>query len=1158
MNIQTNLLVISQNSIGLGEHSIEQIYSHIKSLGYPIVFISDTSMDIFLETNKYKDLISGYRTKVILEDKISECILVPNNLEGYYSLLKICPLFEIKGDIPFGIKYVNLVPILDNVTVLLLDDKITSLNLLEEIYKMYLSLNDSEKDLFNYFLNKPRYEQQIQLNNFPFMEDVLFSKLKVFISKNGNLIKVKEMLKEQTTDSNIRYHNNIFKLNIGDYNRNNQNELYSSDFINLNSIKPFDTNETRDVLPQIKPFSINKSIQSYSIKTGNVTDTFKSYIVELIEKYRDEPIGIYLEKALNDDLIMHFFSKINTNKIIVKEIDYKRINKLIKLNNLDLEKVTEKQKKELAKKFNLYVENKEFLYNKSYRDRLSKELKEVIDNGVTNFLSYFLTIKNIIDLAREDGLKIGDGRGSAVASLICYLLDITNIDPLVNNLNFKRFLQRSRFGNLNLIHTDLEFNESSWDKKHLLTIEDLNKNFINFDTNSDWMEIEYTFIIANPSIINYLLYLKEKNKFFIDNDSSIIYALGLGDKPTRRCSIKNLHPPDIDIDVNDRNRLLELIELNYGIENTCQISVYNYYKMHDLITDTLKKNVNISTKQIELIISEFKKEKGKDELEVFKKVTITNATIRRFFSVYDNEKQQIIQGYNKLKSISVHPSGVIICNEPVYHNFPVYKRSNNRFISFNDKNTLEEFGFLKLDFLNLETLNELKLVEYLSNVKAIDIQYNDPKVFEAFMMGDTDYIFQCKSNLVKDIFKKTKKIKSILDLAILMSAARPGPMKIGADKELINLINTGSQKEHSDRKIQKILSDSYGMVLFQEHIIEISDYIGMSEKDSINIMYAIKNKNINKIKSFKDKFIKKGLLTTKNDSNYLTKLWDDMEQFGSYGFNKAHAIAYATISYQCMFYQVYFKKEWITSLLNTGKNNINDIYLHYDFIKKPERNSDPENFILVNNEIISPTKLLKKINNDHIQWIKHFYGKNIDDLKSYLKETLIKFKDFELIVLSGLLDHLIEEAKGRYSLLSLFKAHKEYTNKFSSFENTDFRNLELEFINLPLREKLTLEEINKLSLNNLFKSIDDTVFSTDQITYFGTITKVKKLKIKKDGENKGKNLILGQMSINSNLYEFTIFPDAISSEIKEKEVIIFTGYKNKEGKIIINKYIIGA
>lgn len=1157
MNIQLTLFMQSQHSIGIGKHSIEEIYKHLKSIGYPTIFIADTSMDIFLECQSYNDIVCGYKTKILHGDKHSEAVIIPNNEDGYRTLLKMCKDFDIRNDFPYGIQQDIIIPFLNELTILLLDDNIISKDIISNTKKQFKLLNESEKQLMTYFLNKPKYEQQIQTNSFSFMSDDEFTKLKVFISNSSNLKKLKQsiLLEEEQQDICLLNYSNVYRLNEGNYNLNSEKYLYSSKFKSLEEIPHYNQNDLREILRNVSPIKIQKEIQSYIIPTNNISITFQNTIEELINIYEKEEISFFLKKSLNNKQLLYFFSKINYDKISYQEIDEKKLQKLLNKKGILLNKITEEQKKEIAKKYNLYITSKEFLYNKEYRDRLAFELKEIMENGVTDFLSYFLTIENIIKLARENGLKIGDGRGSAVASLICFLLDITNIDPIKNKLNFKRFLQRSRFGNLNMFHKDLIFNEQSWEKQPLLDINYLKEKYVNLDINEEWIKSEYEFIDANPKIINYLLYLKEKHKFFEDNDSSIVYALGIGDKPKHKCTIKNLHPPDIDIDVNNRTKLLQIIEENYGIEQICQISVYNYFKMNELVSSILKKNSNIHNNQIEQILTELKKEKNKDELESFKKLTITNSTIRRFFSVYENEKNEIISNYNKLKSLSVHPSGIIICDKPVYENFPVYKRSNGMFIAFNDKNILEQFGFLKLDFLNLETLNELKQAEETSKFNMSEITYDDKYIFESFMKGDTDHIFQCKSNLVKTILKQTKQINSILDLAILMSAARPGPIKNGVDKQIIELMNNVSKKPHKDKNIERILSDSYGMIIFQEQIIEISEYIGMSNKDSLDIMYSIKNKNLDQIKGYKEKFIKKGLLSTKNDEAYLTELWNDMEQFGSYGFNKAHAVAYATIAYQCMFYQVYYKYDWVTSILNTDKNDINEIYLAYNFIKKPSRNSDYNQFINYKNEyILTPLRLCKKINEDHIKWIKEFYGKNVDDLKKYLKETLIKFKDYEIIVLSGLLDFILDRAKDRYLLLSIFKAHAEYTKKFESLSEKDFLELETVYINLPVKNSLNLEEINKISLNYLLRKIDVKVFENDHITYFGIITQIKKLKIKKDGENKGKDLIIGQISIDSQPYDFTIFPDSINQEIKEKDTIIFTGYKNKEGKVIISKY----
>ncbi|QGZ97202.1 DNA polymerase III subunit alpha [Mycoplasma sp. NEAQ87857] len=483
---------------------------------------------------------------------------------------------------------------------------------------------------------------------------------------------------------------------------------------------------------------------------------------------------------------------------------------------------------------------KRLIVGKKYLNLIKYYDKDLVDKRINyeyqiikklGFINYFLIIWDTLNFARSQGIEVGPGRGSASGSLISYLLDITDVNPLEFNLLFERFL--------------------------------------------------------NPD----------------------------------RVSL-----PDIDIDIQDnrRDEVLEYIRNKYGHNKVALITTFQTLASKNSIRD-VGRYLNIPTPSIDKISNSL----TKNDLNL-EYAYAHNKKYKILVDEFENLHHfaSLIEGLPR--QTGLHAAGIVISNVDLTNSFPVEQNANGfNQIQFT-LNNLEQYGLIKIDFLGLKNLTVINQIESLipekyhfnNIINQNYSQFSDQETFNLLNKLLTDGVFQLESNGMRAAIKSVK-IDSFDDLYAIISLYRPGPM------QYIDTYAKNKQDPSLVEKIHplydKIVEPTYGIIVYQEQIMQIAQQVAnMSFAQSDLLRRAISKKDDKKLHSYKKIFFESGFLNN-IPIDVLEKIYQKIELFAAYGFNKSHAVAYALISYKLAFYKARFPKIFFKVLISNAIGDLTTV-----------------------------------------------------------------------------------------------------------------------------------------------------------------------------------------------------------------------------------------
>ncbi|VWL85088.1 DNA polymerase III subunit alpha [Oceanivirga miroungae] len=353
--------------------------------------------------------------------------------------------------------------------------------------------------------------------------------------------------------------------------------------------------------------------------------------------------------------------------------------------------------------------------------------------------------------------------------------------------------------------------------------------------------------------------------------------------------------PDIDIDIEAKKRdlLINYVVSKYGIEYVSNIISFSKLK----------------EKQIE-----------KD----LKRVLDRNANFTKIISKL----------LNNVRHTSIHASGLIISQDKLVEDVPViYDKNTNTNVSQYDMKELEKLGLLKMDFLALANLDIVADTLKEINLSLDDIRLDDSNTFSMYNSGDTVGIFQVEAYGMTELIKKMK-INSVEDISLALALYRPGPLASGMVDKLLQRKNNNEKIEYDIDDLKDILDESFGVIIYQEQVMKIATKIaGFSLVEADILRKAISKKKADLIEKLKDNFIS-GAIKNGYEKEKVKKLYELIENFAEYGFNKAHSISYAITSYYTAYLKTNFKKEYMTSLLNHKITDFSKLNVYYNELLK--------------------------------------------------------------------------------------------------------------------------------------------------------------------------------------------------------------------------------
>lgn len=404
--------------------------------------------------------------------------------------------------------------------------------------------------------------------------------------------------------------------------------------------------------------------------------------------------------------------------------------------------------------------------------------------------------------------------------------------------------------------------------------------------------------------------------------SLVAYALGIIDVDPIKYDLlfeRFLNPgritmPDIDIDFPDiyRDRVIDYVKEKYGEKNVAGIVAIGTLKAKAVLDDVAK-ILKISQDKVDML---------KKFISLNSKLLEVYNTNLEFKNIIDNDERLNLlfkislyfEGFPK--NITTHASGIIISSVQLDSIIPLIKQ-DNMYISSYEMGFLEELGLLKMDFLGNRNLTIIMdIIENIKkyenrNIDFLNIPLDDSKTLKLFYDVDTNGIFQFESDTMKNLLRRLK-VTSFDDIVAADALVRPGP----DTDSYIERKNNNIEVKYINDYIKKILSPTYGVLVYQEQIILLANVMAgfsLSEADILRRAMGKKKKDILKVQE--ESFIK-GALKNGYDYNTAKKYYDDILAFAQYGFNKSHAVAYSIIAYKMGYLKIHFPKYFYLSLLS--------------------------------------------------------------------------------------------------------------------------------------------------------------------------------------------------------------------------------------------------
>ncbi len=297
--------------------------------------------------------------------------------------------------------------------------------------------------------------------------------------------------------------------------------------------------------------------------------------------------------------------------------------------------------------------------------------------------------------------------------------------------------------------------------------------------------------------------------------------------------------------------------------------------------------------------------------------------------------RKIIDTAKKLEGLvrnsGVHAAGVVISPQPLTDLVPVHLTKNEEIVTAYDMKAIEKLGLLKMDFLGLTTLTILDdALKLIKQVKGVDINLHtlvtdDVETYKkVFHSGLTSGVFQFESHGMRDVLRRYQP-NSIEDLTALNALYRPGPIQGGMIDDFIDRKSGRKRIEYELPELEAVLKETLGVIVYQEQVMQIANRLaGYSLGEADLLRRAMGKKNAEEMAKQRERFVQ-GALERKFPQKKVEKIFDLMEQFAGYGFNKSHSAAYAVLAYQTAYLKTHYPVEFMAALLTSVTGNTDDV-----------------------------------------------------------------------------------------------------------------------------------------------------------------------------------------------------------------------------------------
>ena len=456
--------------------------------------------------------------------------------------------------------------------------------------------------------------------------------------------------------------------------------------------------------------------------------------------------------------------------------------------------------------------------------------------------------------------------------------------------------------------------------------------------------------------------------------SLVSYLLGITDLDPLKYGLlfeRFLNPdragmPDIDIDFcyERRGEVIDYVNRKYGKNNVAQIITFGTMQARAAIRDVgrvMDVPYGDVDKIAKLIPSELgiKIEKALDKEPQLEKLCKEDESAKGIIEI-----AKVLEGLNR--HASIHAAGVVISDKGLNEYLPLYRSSDGQTTTGFTMKDVASIGLLKMDFLGLRTLTVIsKALKLVKKTKKLDINIDrisleDEKTFKLLQEAHSFGIFQLESAGMRDLLKKAQP-SEFEDIISILALYRPGPMGSGMLDDFIKRRRGRVDVKYDHPKLEPILKETYGIIVYQEQVMKIPvELAGFSLTQADHLRRAMSKKIQSVMDKMRKDFVKGCHKYSKINEDAANKLFDLIDYFSGYGFNRSHSAAYAKISYQTAYLKANYPVEFMCALLNSEMNNTDKIV---EYVKEaghmnisilpPDINSSNKEFDVVDASTIS-------------------------------------------------------------------------------------------------------------------------------------------------------------------------------------------------------------
>ena len=615
-------------------------------------------------------------------------------------------------------------------------------------------------------------------------------------------------------------------------------------------------------------------------------------------------------------------------------------------------------------------------------ERIEHELKIIEEMG---FPDYFLIVWDLVRHAREQGIRVGPGRGSAAGSIVAYALRITDLDPMHYGLIFERFLN-----------------------------------------------------------------------------------------PGRR------EMPDIDIDFDERHRgrVIQYLVDKYGSDHVAQIVTFSTIKGKQAIRDSarvlgfsyetgdrLAKMMPPAVLGREASLDICFNSPADDAESLVKDWHANAAGLREAYREQEDAKQVIdtARGLEHLRrQDSIHAAAVVISPEPLTELVPLQRKGDDKeVVTQYEMGAIESLGLLKMDILGLRTLSTidkcLDLVEstqgFRPDIDNVDLQ--DRKTFEMMCRGDTVGVFQLEGSAMRALIRSLQPDR-FEDIIALVALYRPGPMSNDWHNAYSDRKNGRRPVEYPHPAAEDALRDTYGLMIYQEQVMEIARQIaGYSMADADSLRKAMGKKIPAIMKAEREKFIA-GAQDQGHPPQLGGPLFDSIEGFAGYGFNKSHSAAYGLLAYQTAYLKANYPPQYMAALLTSVRKDKDKTALYLSECRVmelevvcPSVNHAESDYAVVGEQIMFGMAAVRNVGPRVVDFIVEAREGNegpFTDFQDFLNRVRLHVLNkgtVGALIKAGAFDELGHSRKGLYEVMetmvdvTLARRRNEDRGQYGLFEDDD-------------------------------------------------------------------------------------------------------------------------